>query len=590
MRTSIADVQRTPIENLATNPKFRRVNSGSSVVRRNFVLDPIGRTNAYWSPSVVGGVSNYGIPMDDPKMLELGIVSYNRVVWVNAPTASPAVLGTSSIADRRFPIIGGTVYTMSAYTYRSFELSTGIRVDVVWYDENGNANNTTTGPYGPQGEVGKWHRVSRTIEAPENATHARFYISFSGPQSNGAGGEIRVAGLLAEACVGVRPFIYGDMIDDSGVVYEWEGEPAASSSVAKAAVVEVRRNYFENPGLEVDAAGWLTSGSGSSIQRVTDVFHRGNASLKVTASLSDTGCRYTPFTLTVGLTHTFSAWVLAPVGVSLKLHIDEYGEAGYLGQAAKSFVGTGSWQFVSVSKKNAVGASYRVGVRTMAAGSVEFYVDDACMMVAGVDAFDGDRSPDSGLIPGWVGDRHNSQSVLVGTRVAPYGSSSTRVHIRGVDDHGDRIFPMSSSTDTFVNFGTTDSGQVIPGLKPGALYTILARLTMTQAQLTNASRNRRIYAYTRSASETSYVVTSSGQPPNAPGVSEHRVFWRIPGDVTEAFIRFYNGDPADGYDLMWDEILLVEGRYDGPYLDGDSPGAAWRDAPHASPSVGYPGT
>ena len=37
-----------------------------------------------------------------------------------------------------------------------------------------------------------------------------------------------------------------------------------------------------------------------------------------------------------------------------------------------------------------------------------------------------------------------------------------------------------------------------------------------------------------------------------------------------------------------DSAMNVEGEYDGPYFDGDSPRCVWQGVPHQSPSIGYP--
>jgi hypothetical protein len=55
-----------------------------------------------------------------------------------------------------------------------------------------------------------------------------------------------------------------------------------------------------------------------------------------------------------------------------------------------------------------------------------------------------------------------------------------------------------------------------------------------------------------------------------------------------AFVRLQQGSMEGNGDVWWDDLMLVEGDYVGPHVDGTKANAKWEGTAHASASIGYP--
>lgn len=49
--------------------------------------------------------------------------------------------------------------------------------------------------------------------------------------------------------------------------------------------------------------------------------------------------------------------------------------------------------------------------------------------------------------------------------------------------------------------------------------------------------------------------------------------------------RIYGSGVVEISEGYWDDLMIVEGDYTGPYFDGSTPGASWTGTPHESTSV-----
>mgnify|MGYP001488326453 CR=1 FL=1 len=214
--------------------------------------------------------------------------------------------------------------------------------------------------------------------------------------------------------------------------------------------------------------------------------------------------------------------------------------------------------------------------------------------IAGVYFAPGIPSPDPDLTPAWIGAANSSQSVLTGLGVVGGpGSAAMYVgYVRCVSSQlwhrsgsrSARLIPSSASNDSRISPGG-DGGALRLGMLPGRTYTALGTIRLTAPQTgTLSSLARRIVVYTHSG--VGYVPIASSQPPNVAGEHEVRLTFTVPATATEAFVRLYNGASAGNGDVWWDDFMLVEGEYTGPYRDGDSPGWVWNGTAHGSTSQG----
>ncbi len=217
------------------------------------------------------------------------------------------------------------------------------------------------------------------------------------------------------------------------------------------------------------------------------------------------------------------------------------------------------------------------------------------MTVTG-DFFDGGASPDPDLTASWTGPVNASPSILTGVRVisampgaAPDGAlnlASTQWAKSGA--RSVRISPTGGSTGTRYRL----SGYNLSVFQAGKTYTVLATLRMDRP-LTGT-----IGAFTRNIwfqTSTGAGSVSTTPSPNEAGVYEHRLTFTVPeSGVTWATVILNNGATVGNGDVWWDDLLVVEGTYLGPYFDGSNLPAdadlsidrvSWAGAEDASQSI-----
>lgn len=133
--------------------------------------------------------------------------------------------------------------------------------------------------------------------------------------------------------------------------------------------------------------------------------------------------------------------------------------------------------------------------------------------------------------------------------------------------------------DSSVSVGGDSGGGLRLGMQAGRTYTVLGTIHLEAAQAgTLHPRARRIVVHTFNGA---YDIPESSQAPNAAGTTELRLTFTVPADATAAWIRLYNGSSTSTDLVYWDSIMLIEGAYDGPYIDGAT-GGTWAGTPDDS--------
>lgn len=78
------------------------------------------------------------------------------------------------------------------------------------------------------------------------------------------------------------------------------------------------------------------------------------------------------------------------------------------------------------------------------------------------------------------------------------------------------------------------------------------------------------------------------QAPNEPGKYTLRIKFTTPdvdSQVNSMFLALWNGSPNNSDTIYFDNLLIVEGDYDGNYFDGSSPDARWDGSASTSKSI-----
>lgn len=182
--------------------------------------------------------------------------------------------------------------------------------------------------------------------------------------------------------------------------------------------------------------------------------------------------------------------------------------------------------------------------------------------------FDGSTgSPDPDLTASWTGAANASTSILSGTRpAAPPHSQQQCVAIRSTQwssSGGSSVRVIS--TNVSGNNSTYYSTLAQLGMQTGKTYTVVTTARLAAPQVGS------LHARARSLSLNVGGVLS--QAPNAAGEYPLRVTFTVDGTTitTAATLSLYNGAMAGNGDVWFDDLLIVEGNYSGPYFDGNTP-------------------
>jgi prepilin-type N-terminal cleavage/methylation domain-containing protein len=141
-------------------------------------------------------------------------------------------------------------------------------------------------------------------------------------------------------------------------------------------------NLVLNPSMETNINGWSPRYSATLTRSTTPAYNSGSLQVVTSGAVADEGVNLTVSTNSVSSgvvgDHTGSAYVRAPVGVALRIFVEEYTAANnYVGGAATAFTGTGNWQRVSaVRAVGTAGNKIAVNIRTNAAIVTTFHVDN----------------------------------------------------------------------------------------------------------------------------------------------------------------------------------------------------------------------
>lgn len=359
---------------------------------------------------------------------------------------------------------------------------------------------------------------------------------------------------------------------------------------SSAGTVTVRTNLVTNPSAELNISGW--TGNFATLDRSTAHAHSGTASFSITAatatncSLSLSGANR--LTVLPGSSYHLSAYARSgttprTLRIDYAWEMEDGTRVGSYSTAASTTSSTTSWTRLATSAPLVcpVGATRLLVVLVAlapVAGEVHYW--DSVLIESSPalgDYFDGSTPPAGDFIYGWTGTPHESASVQNAVGVARQWPASgttdgvlggTRVYQSGdwaaTGSKSMRITPVGTSFDTFASPGA-DSGALRLGMEPGKTYTALARIRLAGAQAgTLSSRARRIVVFT----DPGELVVNSDASPNSAGEHLIRLTFTVPSDATGAWIRLYNGSSAGNGDVWWDDFMLIEGAYSGPYFDG----------------------
>lgn len=638
MRAALRERRAQQVKNQGTNPSFEKCSFATTGERfRNLCSDPRGTsytssvgvlrfTSSRWfggapaagTYSLVTGASDG--PLTD-------VTTYARKTWTVAPTAVANTgdtgfeIGGSNANG--FPVQPNTTYTVSGYIRSSVIRS--FTAGFYFYTAAGaNASIARTSSATILGVIGEWSRVSYTYTPPRDAAFMKVVIDSQGSlpasQNYAVGSTVDCTAVMVTATSYLVPFFYGGInaAEVFGLDYSasWGGVADASQSIitGPTTYTSMFTNLSTNPALRTNLTGYVgAAGTGGAItlSRITDGtgpfgFNYARCVWDTAPSGGNPGIDHgTNIAVAAGEYVSITVRVRCSVASTVNSVIDWYTSGGaYIsGSNGSKAIAANTWtEFTTSGLAPATTGMIKPHVRPTTAiptgMSLEVTMVSITKTILPIEYFDGSftliagRFADPDFITIWSGAADASSSSIV--VVKPASSSGTNYTAHSFTKVGTgrkslRVIPQGTAgNDTFAPVGG-DTGGMRMGMEAGKTYTALSTLWLP-APLTgavHATRTRNIQAYWRDSLGT-YVSVMSAAIPNVAGTYQVRLSFTIPLGATEAFVRLYNGAGINGGDVWWDDFMLTEGVYTGPYLDGSSPNGKWLGSANESESVIYP--
>ena len=551
--------------NLVTNPSMTSVTSGSTILRTNLCTNPSMETAA-WDSYDTGS--------------EADISTIESYVGTQSTRVTPSASGTQGVTISGGSVTGGAYYTFSSYVLRTHGDSP-ISMQIVWY--NGLTPIATSSSTGVATTIDSWTRLYVTDTAPATATSAVLNIVLN---SAVAGTDIAYFdAALFEQTDQLRDFFDGATTDALGWDYGWSGTANASTSTAKATAVVTRTNLVTNPNFETNVTGWTAGGATAT--RVTSESYLGTAAAQVSVSSIYGNIMSDKFAITASTTYTASGYIKAAAGVVVEFRLFEY-DSSNNSLGTNTFVtvtGNGAWQRVSVSRtmlSNGATASIRIAGPT---ASTVFYADAVLLEVSSTlgSYFDGSTGNSGDTYrTTWTGTANASTSTQSGVAISGVtGASVAAILSKDWSSTGSQSLRLIPTT---VN--NNARAQVDIPTTVGVTYTAKLRVRLNAALTgTLQSRSRRISAY--NSSLTTQLSTSAAAA-NAAGVTDLSTTFVATTSTTKLLLDI--GASAGNGSIWFDDLLVVEGTYVGPYFAGDTlPDSdlvvEWTGTEHASTST-----
>lgn len=586
------------IENLVTNPSFESVQPGSTVLRTNYFKDPS-------AADVTGNLGNIG---GTPASIIAEVATDNAHQGATAYKISV----TSDGKFGRVPITVSNSMLVKAggkfvWSYWIYSTRSGT-INPHWEGTKASDSAYTGGSGGPAVTISAntWTKITGIYTATIDV-----YVARAGGYNMDvySGDTIWLDEFLIEKSDTLGEFFFGDTTDSLGWDYAWSGTPESSTSVAKASSVTVHTN--NTPGL----GAWTLSGDAT--------YANGEISLNSGAAWAES-----PFipVNTVGDTHGefivdyFTDTASTSFTPSGGYHFSSYyydanGAAiantlGYTTNGRAVAVPVGQWtgrDYTSPTKwlvelgPGIAFVRFRIMLSTYAAPIVKIRKPSftsgpgsAATSLNRFEYFDGSTSAKGDFSYAWTGAVDASASIQQAPAVAGYG-----VNYSGRTSWQSSEWPTSGKSITVLaGVPNTDTFATMPSPFPygtslaGRTFTFIGTIKTTET--IPAVRDGRWWAFNWVANRPSGAAHSVIIRNNATTAGTHEVrgTFTFPTDVTtSAFLRLYNGSSTPGNIVWWDNVVIIEGTYTGPYFDGNTlPDVdyiyRWSGTPHASTSIG----
>lgn len=382
-------------------------------------------------------------------------------------------------------------------------------------------------------------------------------------------------------------------------------------SETAGALLTLRTNLATNPSPSATAQqGWGTNGWGTGGVGTYDFINGagrdgGYAGVQSWSTIATGGGASNFFgrtanndiAVTAGNTYSFGIWMKTnqdtPNAAITVTFMDSGGlTVGSIVQGANTQATSGQW--LNLIRENVVAPAGAVRVQMAGritnlaglANGLTLTVDDALVELGtqlNGPSFDGSTPAAGDYVYSWSGTANGSPALQKAYAVvSAVALNSNLIQSTDWSANGTKSLRVQPGQTA-----TTDTAASLKGytLKNGT-YTLMAtcRVKAAQTGSLDSNRARRIMLY-----YTGVGPSSSPAAPNAVGVYPLRVTFTVTDAAQYQDMRLYSGAAANGGDIWWDNIMLVEGDYQGDYINPSvTPLCRWDGTANASSSVGYP--
>jgi hypothetical protein len=387
-------------------------------------------------------------------------------------------------------------------------------------------------------------------------------------------GSFIVTGVIIELGPYVGPWFDGNSAAAGDFSYLWTGATNQSISSQRA----------------MGAGNWAGAGLGVAYQSAVSPWSGAKSVAVMTKGVTGDGAYVGDAAVVAGTTYTFSSWVRVNDVLPSFYGSMRYKDAAnatindYTLNVIASVV-VGQYVRLSYTTTAPAGATRLQAMwRIFSAHSpTTFFIDETLIEASPtlLPYFDGSTVAAGDFTYNWTGTANASTSEQRGVQAAGYTVGLNAAAIQSTDW-------AASGTKSLrvINTGVSKDSFVSLALSPmkAQTYTLLATCRVLAPQTgTPDIRARRIQLY-----YTGVGPTNSAQAPNVPGVYPLRLTFTITDPAQYLNFRLYNGASLGEGDVWWDNIMLVEGDYQGDYIDGTKPFSKWDGTANNSTSVGYP--
>lgn len=182
---------------------------------------------------------------------------------------------------------------------------------------------------------------------------------------------------------------------------------------------------------------------------------------------------------------------------------------------------------------------------------------------------------DTDFVPSWTGPVNTSESVLNGKSLSTVGGVSqlaVSIQSKKYLGHGSnsmRLIPSGDIRDTFTEYDYLTSTL---SLQVGKKYTLIQKVSYTKVPTISATGSNfgwRIAAMVNGTQQDVPITYRTRHDPYVAGTYEVRGILEVITGLTKwLFFRTHAGVNQTNGDVWFDDLLIVEGEYDGPYFDG----------------------